>query len=120
MEYFLSSEAVFQDSGVDSRLRLWAVSNTSSIDAAPALGISATVVNTIPYAVPGRANQKAGDFPQGQCLADSSLQVSATLFGCWRLLVGAGASRIPAGGQQHSRMQKVVLNGSCGPRWTRA
>lgn len=111
-EYFLSSEAVFQDSGVDSRLRLWSVTNTSSIDTAPALGISATVVNTIPYAVPGRANQKAGDFPQGQCLADSTLQVSATLFGCWRLLVGAGGpfpNPEKLVDSNDSRMQQVVL-----------
>jgi hypothetical protein len=111
-EYFLSSEAVFQDSGVDSRLRLWSVSNTSSIDTAPALGISANVVNTIPYAVPGRANQKAGDYPQGQCLSDSSIQVSATLFGCWRLLVGSGGPFINPEklvDSNDSRMQQVVL-----------
>ena len=111
-EYFLSSEAVFQDSGVDSRLRLWSVTNTSSIDTAPALGISATVVNTIPYAVPGRANQKVGDFPQGECLADSSLQVSPTLFGCWRLLVGAGGpfpNPEKVVDSNDSRMQQVVL-----------
>ena len=111
-EYFLSSEAVFQDSGVDSRLRLWSVSNTSSIDTAPALGISANVVNTIPYAVPGRANQKAGDYPQGQCLSDSSIQVSATLFGCWRLLVGSRGPFINPEklvDSNDSRMQQVVL-----------
>jgi len=111
-EYFLSSEAIFQNSGVDSRLRLWSVTNTSSIDTAPALGISATVVNTIPYAVPGRANQKAGDIPQGQCLADSTLQVSATLFGCWRLLVGAGGpfpNPEKLVDSNDSRMQQVVL-----------
>jgi hypothetical protein len=111
-EYFLSSEAVFQDSGVDSRLRLWAVSNTSSLDTAPALGISANVVNTIPYAVPGRANQKVGDYPQGQCLADSSIQVSATLFGCWRLLVASGGpfpNPEKVVDSNDSRMQQVVL-----------
>ena len=111
-EYFLSSEAIFQETGVDSRLRLWAVSNTSSIDTAPSLGINTRVVNTIPYAVPGRSNQKAGDFPQGQCLADSSLQVSATLFGCWRLLVGAGGpfpNPEKLVDSNDSRMQQVVL-----------
>jgi hypothetical protein len=111
-EYFLSSEALFQDSGVDSRLRLWAVSNTGSLDTAPALGISANVVNTIPYAVPRRANQKAGDFPQGECLADSTLQVSATLFGCWRLLVGSGGpfpNPEKLVDSNDSRMQQVVL-----------
>jgi len=111
-EYFLSSEAILQQTGVDSRLRLWAVTNTSSIDTAPALNISASVVNTIPYAVPVRANQKAGDFPQGECLADSTLQVSATLFGCWRLLVGAGGpfpNPEKLVDSNDSRMQQVVL-----------
>jgi len=96
-EYFLSSEAVFQDSGVDSRLRLWAVSNTSSIDTAPALNIGVSVVNTIPYAVPGRANQKAGDVPQAECLSDSTLQVTPTLSGCWRFCSA------PAGHSQHRK-----------------
>jgi len=111
-EYFLSSEAVFQDSGVDSRLRLWAVGNTSSIDTAPALSISANVVNTIPYAVPGRANQKVGDFPQGQCLADSTIQVSPKLFGCWRLLAASGGpftNTEKVVDSNDSRMQQVVL-----------
>jgi hypothetical protein len=111
-EYFLSSEAIFQATGVDSRLRLWTVSNTRSIDDEPELNISTRVVNTIPYAVPGRSNQKAGDYPQGQCLADSSIQVSATLFGCWRLLVGAGGpfpNPEKLVDSNDSRMQQVVL-----------
>jgi hypothetical protein len=87
-EYFVSSEAVFQDTGVDTRLRLWSLSNTSSLDVFPALNLSAAVVSTIPYAVPSRSVQKPGDVPLAQCLSDSTLQVSATLFGCWRLVVG--------------------------------
>ena len=68
-EYFVSSEAVFQDSGADSRLRLWAVSNTGSLDSTPALGISPSVVNTIAYAVPGRSNQKPADVALATCLS---------------------------------------------------
>jgi hypothetical protein len=87
-EYFLSSEAVFQDNGVDNRLRLWSLSNTNSLNGMPALSLTANVVSTIPYAVPGRSVQKPGDVPLAQCLSDSSLQVTAKLFGCWRLVVG--------------------------------
>ncbi len=111
-EYFLSSEAVFQDEGVDNRLRLWAVSNTNSLNTLPALGISASVVNTIPYAIPGRSNQKAGDVPLAQCLSDSLLQVTPTLKGCWRLVVG-GNGPFPNTEKlvdsNDSRMQQVVL-----------
>jgi hypothetical protein len=111
-EYFLSSEAVFQDSGVDSRLRLWVVSNTGSLNGAPALGISATVVNTIPYAVPPRATQKAGDVPLAECLSDSSLPLGPGISGCWRLVVG-GAGPFPNTEKpvdsNDSRMQQVVL-----------
>lgn len=117
-EYFLSSEAVFQETGVDSRLRLWTLSNTKSLNGTPGLSLSTSVVNTVPYAVPPRSTQKAGDVPLAQCLSDSALQVSPTLFGCWRLVVG-GAGPFP-------NTEKVVDSNcsksfsrmaSYGPRW---
>jgi len=111
-EYFLSSEAVFQDSGVDSRLRVWSVSNTSSLNSMPALSISANVVSTIAYAVPGRSIQKPGDVPLAQCLSDSSLFLTPTLSGCWRLVTG-GPGPFPNTEKKvdsnDSRMQQVVL-----------
>jgi hypothetical protein len=111
-EYFLSSEAVFQNTGVDSRLRLWTLSNTKSLNGTPGLSLSTSVVNTIPYAVPSRSTQKTGDVPLAQCLSDSALQVSPTLFGCWRLVVG-GAGPFPntekVVDSNDSRMQQVVL-----------
>ena len=111
-EYFLSSEAVFQDTGVDSRLRLWSLTNTSSLNGTPAVGLSTRIVNTIPYAVPGRSVQKAGDTPLAQCLSDSLLQVSQTLFGCWRLVIG-GTGPFPntekVVDSNDSRIQQVVL-----------
>jgi hypothetical protein len=90
-EYFVSSEAVFQDTGVDTRLRLWTVTNTSSLNSMPGLNIDTSVVSTIPYAVPGRSVQKPGDVPLAECLSDSSLLVATNpvrLFGCWRLVTG--------------------------------
>src|SRR5260370_1892479 len=78
----------------------------------PGLNLSTSVVTTEPYAVPGRSVQKTGDVPLAQCLSDSSLQVTATLFGCWRLLVG-GAGPFPNTEKvldsNDSRMQQVVL-----------
>src|SRR6266849_6244583 len=111
-EYFLSSEAVFQDTGVDSRLRLWSLTNSSSLNGSPAVSLSTRVVNTIPYAVPGRASQKAGDAPLAHCLSDSALQVTQTLFGCWRLVVGGAgpfANTEKLVDSNDSRMQQVVL-----------
>jgi hypothetical protein len=87
-EYFLSSEAVFQDSGVDNRLRLWSVSDTTSLNGAPALALTDQVISTIPYSVPGRSNQKPGDVPLADCLSDSTLEVAPGVFGCWRSVVG--------------------------------
>jgi hypothetical protein len=111
-EYFLSSEAVFQNTGVDNRLRLWAVSNTKSLNGSPALGISAQVINTIPYAVPGRSNQKPGDVPLADCLSDSSLVIAPGVVGCWQLVVG-GSGPFPntekVVDSNDSRMQQVVL-----------
>ena len=70
-EYLLSSQAVFNDSGADNRLRTWAFSNTASLNSAvPAVQLVDGVVNTQTYAVPPLSNQKAGDWPLGQCLND--------------------------------------------------
>jgi hypothetical protein len=111
-EYFLSSEALFQITGVDNRLRLWSLTNTSSLNGTPAVALSTRVVNTIPYAIPGRSTQKAGDTPLAQCLSDSLLQVSPTLFGCWRLVLGGTgpfANTEKLVDSNDSRMQQVVL-----------
>jgi hypothetical protein len=118
-EYFLSSEAVFQDSGVDNRLRLWAVSNTKSLSSSPALDISVQAINTIPYAVPGLSNQKPGDIPLADCLSDSTLPIAPGVFGCWQLVAG-GNGPFPNTEKQvdsnDSRIQQVVL--ANGKLWT--
>lgn len=65
--YLLSSQAVFADSGVDNRLRVWALTNTASLNGAtPAVGLvtAATLVDA--YAVPPPIVQRSGDYPQGQ------------------------------------------------------
>jgi hypothetical protein len=87
-EYFVSSEAVFQDTGVDNRLRLWSLTRTGSLNRFPALNLNVSVLSTIPYSVPLRSVQKPGDVPLAQCLSDALLPITQTLSGCWRLVTG--------------------------------
>ena len=67
-EFLLSSVAVFNDSQTDNRLRLWTLSNTRSLDTNLAVTLKTAVVNVETYAHPPTSEQKAGDFPLGQCL----------------------------------------------------
>jgi len=88
-EFFLSSLAVFF--GSSDQLVQWALTNTASLDSAtPALQLSGRYVNTEAYAVPSRlVVQKTGDFPFGQCLADTSLNTPFGV-GCWRNFFASG------------------------------
>ena len=71
-EYFLSSVAIFSTTSTDSRLIIWALSNTQSLSTSPALTLSDSFINVQTYGRPPKADQKAGDFPLGQCLNDST------------------------------------------------
>ncbi|THF84017.1 hypothetical protein E7T09_21155 [Deinococcus sp. KSM4-11] len=85
-EYFVSSLAVFADSGVSDQLVVWGLTNTKSLDSAtPDLALNAGTVRVNSYAVPPAATQRPGTFPLGQCINDTTL---ATPFGpgCWRYL----------------------------------
>ena len=95
-QYFVSSEAIFQDNGIDNRLRVWSLNNTSSLNGTPALHLSTTVVSTMPYAVPSRSVQKSGDVPLAQCLSDP---------GCW------GAVVVPPPTGPFANTEKVVDSG---------
>jgi len=112
-EYFLSSLAVFTDTGVESRLRLWTLTNTRSLDSAdPAPRLAARLVDVLTYAVPPPSPQRPGDLPLRDCLADTTLQVAPGVFGCWRLLVGAGgpfANDLGPLDSNDSRMQQTFL-----------
>ncbi len=107
-EFFVSSQAVF--TGLDNRLRQWTMTNTSSLNSgSPALTLTTRVVGVTPYGIPPNATQKAGSIPLRDCLADTTLQVTATLTGCWRLLTSGGPftnveSKLPS---NDSRMQQV-------------
>ncbi|HEX6386299.1 MAG TPA: hypothetical protein VF177_16630, partial [Anaerolineae bacterium] len=73
-EYFVSSNAVFDDANGDSEeIIVWALSNTKSLDSANAeLRLTRTIVPSIRYAVPANSVQKEGTFPLGECLNDTS------------------------------------------------
>ncbi len=108
-EFFLSSDAVFSDSGTSTSILVWTMLNTSSLNSAapaPTLGVSTVAVNT--YAVPPRAKQPAGDRPLSQCLAD-------TVTNCWSSIAGASSPNNSTFGPPNgslnandSRMQQVV------------
>jgi hypothetical protein len=80
-EYFLSSLAVFQDSGFDNRLQLWSLTNTSALKEGNAPTLTSSLISTEGYAIPAPARQPGTgtngigkapgggnvDFPLGQC-----------------------------------------------------
>jgi len=76
-EYFMSA-LDFNGSG-DTRIAVWSLSNTSSLDSTPALRLDNTLVSTEKYLVPPKAGQKDGDTPLRDCLNDSDC--STLVFG---------------------------------------
>jgi hypothetical protein len=71
-EFFLSSDAVFSNSGTSNTILQWTMSNTSSLNstsATPTLSLLTIAVDT--YAVPPRATQPAGNRPLSDCIADT-------------------------------------------------
>src|SRR3954447_9493812 len=89
-EFMLSSVAgdgseTGNPTGTARRLGLWALTNTASLDArTPELRVTNRLVNSETYVFPPKADQKAGDFPLGQCINDTTIP---TQFGpgCWQL-----------------------------------
>lgn len=86
-QYFLSSNAIFDDINGDSdEIHVWALTNTSSLNSAtPALDLKRTTVDVTRYAVPVNATQKPGPFPLGQCINDTTLPTPFGT-GCWNML----------------------------------
>jgi hypothetical protein len=113
-EYFLSSDAADEANGhgVSTDLIVWALTNTQSLStASPALSLSNSVLTVNPYAIPPKADQKAGDIPLGDCINDTT---TSTPFGpgCWRFFF----AKEPAHNEVEShldsndtRMQQVVF-----------
>lgn len=91
-EYFMSSDAsrTAHGTGVSTDLLVWAITNTQSLtNASPALSLNHTILTVNPYAVPPKADQKAGDNPLGECLNDTTI-VTPTGTGCWRNFFASG------------------------------
>jgi hypothetical protein len=90
-EYFLSSFAgdgseTGNPTRTDNRVGLWALTNTRSLAAHdPELEIQKRALRGQTYVFPPRSNQKAGDFPLGQCINDTTM---STPFGpgCWQYI----------------------------------
>lgn len=113
-EYMMSSVAVFSATGNDTRLRVWALGNTKSLDSAtPNVTLLHDVVNVDQYGVPPAIVQKEGNAPLRDCLNDRTL---ATPFGpgCWNYFVGtqpATPETLVALDPNDSRMQQVFFTG---------
>ena len=85
-EYFLSSLAVFTDSGNENRLRLWALGNTRSLNSNnPDIALVDSTVRVRNYGVPPLSAQKAGSTPLADCINDTTL-VTPFGTGCWNYL----------------------------------
>jgi len=95
-EFFLSSDAVFSETGTSTAILQWTMSNTSSLNSAspsPTLDISAITVDT--YAVPPsfrssppRATQpaQAGGRPLSNCIADLIFNCAVNVAGIATLI----------------------------------
>ena len=94
--YFVSSNAVFSDSGDSNEIVAWALSNTASLNSAnPSLELANVVVPSLRYAVPANSVQKPGPFPLGQCLNDRNRSFFGT--DCGRALFGLRRQNVSLG-----------------------
>jgi hypothetical protein len=90
-EYFLSTIAgdgseTGNPTGTARKIGVWALTNTASLNSAtPALGLSSRLINSATYVFPPESDQKAGDFPLGQCVNDTTIPTPFGT-GCWNLL----------------------------------
>jgi|1186.fasta_scaffold02755_2 hypothetical protein len=78
-EFLLSSDAVFNSPSVSTELIVWSLANTRSLDSAspaPVLNVSAVTVDQ--YGVPPKADQKVGDLPLRDCIADVTCKPKVT------------------------------------------
>ena len=113
-EYFLSSLAVFANSGTENRLRVWALGNTRSLNGnSPDVTLVDSTVKVRSYGVPPLSDQKAGSTPLAECANDTAL---TTPFGtgCWNYLFTAQppTSVTPELlDSNDSRMQQVFFTG---------
>jgi hypothetical protein len=76
--------------GKSTNILLWTLTGTASLNSAsPSLSLSNKAITVAQYAIPPKANQKAGDFPQGQCINDTTTTITSLgppFVGCWQAL----------------------------------
>ncbi len=124
-EYFLSSnaadEATHPVAGtggdyVSSEIVAWALTNTSSLNAVPAVTLSNTVLGVSRYAIPSKAKQPGSGTlatthtPLGYCINDTTT-VTVAGTGCWQLLFAAEPAHdevISRLDSNDTRMQQVM------------
>jgi hypothetical protein len=87
-EFFVSSNAVFDDANGDSNeLIVWALTNTQSLNSGnPSLALRKTIVNVATYGVPANSMQKDGTTPLRDCLNDRSHALGPGQ-NCWELFL---------------------------------
>jgi len=91
-EYLLNSMAAEEahGNGHSTKLGVWAVTHTSSIDsAAPALQLMKNLQTVDEYSVPPLGQQKSGNNPLGECVNDTQIVIQGLGRGCWRLFFAA-------------------------------
>jgi hypothetical protein len=115
-EYFLSSVAVFNASQTDTRIRIWALSNTQSLSTAfPSLTLNSSVIGVNTYGRPPRADQMAGDIPLGTCINDTATVITSLggFTGCWQAVTSPEPAHTEVESQHvdsgDSRMMQVVF-----------
>jgi hypothetical protein len=127
-EYFLSSNAgdeaqkpVAGTAGTrtSNQLIVWALTNTASLNAVPALSLTNKILTVGQYGVPPKQQQPGSGtapttaVPQGFCLNDETTLLFNGQSGCWKLLVGAtahaaGSEVVASPDSNDTRMQQVM------------
>ena len=104
-EYLMSSLAVFEDSGESNQILVWALSNTQSLNSStPSIGLDIKSITTESYSVPPKSDQKPGDTPLRDCLADTTTN-------CYSAIAGATSrfnNPLLRPDSNDSRMQQVM------------
>jgi hypothetical protein len=120
-EHFMSSNAGDEAAGTafngtSTNLITWKLTNTSSLNGAPALNLTNRVMTVGQYGIPPKQQQPGSgtlattDTPQGYCINDTTTSTVAGV-GCWRLLfVGQPAHNevISRPDSNDTRMQQVM------------
>ena len=96
-EYFVSSNAVFDDASADSEeLILWGLVHTQTLDRNPDLQLHKTILDVDRYAVPSNTVQKPGTIPLADCLNDTALSFFG-IANCGLALVGLPPQNVTLG-----------------------